>query len=293
MKLGALATLILLAAIAISGCAGGSKGAPVGSSSSAALITAGDDPEGGAIRGRVVDDEMLPVGRAKVGIVALRLETETDGEGSFAFSQIPAGRYVVAASALGYEQATAAVEVLAGETAQTTITLRAIKIEVPYNETLTYRGRMTLGFLYVPWSGIFDDLERNVDVPNPTNDRFAFNWTFKDNKYPTEEVFELVWTPAVATGTVLSMLYFVPDPDDPAGLDSHTILSKTGSSVLVGNVTSEQLEAAAKKYPKGSFIMGIYPDDTEVIANQDFTLYRTLFFHGPPPPGFSVLASKA
>ncbi len=250
----------------------------------------------GAIEGVVLNDEGLPVSGAEVALVELGLEEGTGDDGAFVFTAVPVGQHTVAVSKLGFESAARKILVEDGATAQTEFNLVTIAVqEDPYHLTTTYDGKITLGVLLVPWSGIFQDLHRAYGTPNPSEDVYFFNWTvYADDAYPESQLIEVEWTPTTGvTGQNLNPLYLTSGPELA---DQHVIYSAPTDglpSPIRIEVTQNELESAHKAYPESDFEFGIYPPASELTLEQRFTFYRTDFFVAAHPADWSYLPEAA
>jgi len=139
MRVGAAlaATLFLL----VSGCVGTS-----GSSSQVPPpATAEKTDDTGGIEGTVVDDELVPISKAQVGLAQRNASTQTGEDGGFAFSRIEPGAYTIVAARLGYFEAYKQVTVIAGEITKVQLTLDRIPISEPaFNETWKIRDQLPI-----------------------------------------------------------------------------------------------------------------------------------------------------
>jgi hypothetical protein len=279
------AILALSLSLLLAGCTGSSEPKSPDPSTSPPAT----DGETGAVRGVVQSDELMPL-KADVLLKELDRAVVAAEDGSFEFSLVPVGKHTLLADKLGYQPLGATIEVVAGATTWKNFTLQPVPVAIePYNITTPYEGRMTCGTLLVPWCGIFQDFQGAYGTPNPTNERYAFNWTWKtEAEYPVAQVLELVWEPTTgATGQTLEVLYFTAGSE----IDSHVIASGSGGTPLRHVVTRDALIAAYKAYPDSDFIYGVYPPLDGLTADQKFTLYRTDFFGEEPPEGWSFLST--
>jgi len=88
----------------------------------------------GSVRGTVKDSENQPVQRATVVVNTTNLRTETDPQGSYQISNVPAGEWTITASKNGYTPESKLVYVEAGQTVTVNFTL------APVTSTGTVRG---------------------------------------------------------------------------------------------------------------------------------------------------------
>jgi hypothetical protein len=99
--------------------------------------------ETGGIEGKILTDELQPIKRAQVSILVLGKNTTSAEDGSFAFSDLPAGKVTLVAAALGYRQATRSVDVVIGEIAKGDMLLENIPASMPsFEEVQKFGGTL-------------------------------------------------------------------------------------------------------------------------------------------------------
>ncbi|MBI2078154.1 MAG: carboxypeptidase regulatory-like domain-containing protein [Euryarchaeota archaeon] len=100
----AILSTVMVAFVALAGCASSSSGTPAEASVAPASPPQYDDSTG-AVVGVVTDDEAVPVAGAEVGIAGEghTQTTTTDAMGAFTLSRIPPGGYQLFAQRLGFE----------------------------------------------------------------------------------------------------------------------------------------------------------------------------------------------
>ncbi|MGB1697203.1 MAG: carboxypeptidase-like regulatory domain-containing protein [Thermoplasmatota archaeon] len=138
--------LVLFTAILLAGCATPAPEPAVGS----------DEPADGtgAISGLLIDDRFRPLAGALVKLNELQLETRTDENGEFGFTNLPPGDYTLNATAPGHETKTLQATVTAGETTQA---------QIPASRTFSTGGQVS-----VHQFTLFTECQANavaVDVP--------------------------------------------------------------------------------------------------------------------------------
>ncbi len=84
----------------------------------------------GEIRGKVFDENKSPIPFANVILLGTKLGSSTDLEGRFVISNIPAGKYKLQVSVLGFETKIIEVNLLQSKTIELNITLKQIAIEL-------------------------------------------------------------------------------------------------------------------------------------------------------------------
>lgn len=287
-------TVVVTLLVLLAGCAG--SGAPKDAPAEPRVPVGEASYEGnetqseaaaavGGIEGTVVDEEQIPLAGVKIAVAELKLEVLSDSNGSFAFLDVPVGRHELYTQLIGYESAARSVEVMEGETSDVSFVLVRLAAIVAYHATTTYAGKMTCGAALVPWCGVFDEANQVYGTPNPTNERWLFNWTYPGGEAPAQMVSELVWQPA--TGYTAKAFIVALLIDDAIAQDEEgpsPVRMVTEGSVIAGKLKSN---------PNYKFQIGIYPTLMDLVVDQRFTLHRTDFYGEPAPEGWSFLTEAA
>ncbi len=138
-SLRGFAVALLVISVALAGCAGGSAG-------EAEAPTASATDETGAIEGRIVTDEWLPIAGAEVTLLPPDQTVRTDQGGAFAFNDVEPGSYRLIAVKIGYYQNTAQVDVEAGNVYEVDLPLDAVPVAPPPKTVVTeFHGNVTVG----------------------------------------------------------------------------------------------------------------------------------------------------
>ena len=108
--------------------------------------------ESATLRGQVLNDELLPIEGAQVGILAPQLVVLSDAEGRFVLPGVPPGSITVFASALGYATATKSVDVsLEAPPPDLLFTLVTVPVDGPRHVTDVFKIALTgYGFKATP-----------------------------------------------------------------------------------------------------------------------------------------------
>lgn len=276
---------MILASLA--GCVSGEGGAPAASPSPSSTVAVAPPSETsaadetGSVEGVVTDEEAVPLAGADVLLRELTIQAKTDPNGSFAFTSVPPGKYSVIVALVGYVDEGKSVQVLAGEVSEVTFQLVRLAVVESYHTTHLWKGKMSCGAVLVPWCGIMDEANQDYGTPNPTEERWLFNWTYASSVVPAQVIFELVWTPTLPQTaqrfTILALTGFTGQ--------------STGPSVLRLEVDGDQFDEVEED-PDEYFRVGVYPD-IEPVVDQRFDFYRTDFYGTPAPEGWSVLNETA
>lgn len=280
-----LTTIATFLALILSGCVGGESKAddPAGASETpvGTVSAEGGVDQTGTIRGVVTDDELVPIKNATVAVKDTKLQVVTNDGGAFEFLQVPFANYTIFVQALGYQTGQKAARLDADRPeAELKFELVSLVIAEPYHTTNTWAGKMSCGLALVPWCGILDELNQDYGTPNPTNERWLFNWTIPGGVAPSNTVFELAWTASIpGTATEFALL----------GLSgfSNTV---SGSSVLRMEIDGESWADDLKKDKNYKFQIGVYPELVDPVVDQRYDLHRSDFFVEPSPEGWSYLA---
>ncbi len=143
-----IAAILLLIAIAFSGCSEASEVPPnvEGPTKAEEGLQATDST--GVIRGVVVDDAIAPLAGVTVSIKALELSATTLDDGSFGFADLEPGVHVLQASKPGYTttQSTATVEAAIDKPPIVRIQLPLAPGTAPYIVPYQFDGIMTCSF---------------------------------------------------------------------------------------------------------------------------------------------------
>lgn len=140
---------VLLGLAVIAGCTSTST-------TDAMSSVAGLDEDHGVVSGTVLDEALAPISDVRMtlgnGEIQFGLEpaVTTSEDGTFAFSGVPVGSYVVSASKPNYENASTEVVVFAGETTYIRVTLTGISGPAPYRLLFVKTGIVgcTVSFVY-------------------------------------------------------------------------------------------------------------------------------------------------
>lgn len=199
----------------LSGCAGSEE-----TPAAAVQFVAGScsyDADAGAVSGRVLNEELMPLADAKVQLRELSRETSTAADGGFCFSDVAAGRYTIDLLKLGYNALSRAIDVAPGRISTLSAVLKAIPpLGEPRSEILgPFQGFMECRMATVSSSGQcgFLPVVGNV-VSNSTgpilfpNDKIFYDFTKITAKDWSQIVFESRWKPSTyATNPKMTQVF--------------------------------------------------------------------------------------
>ena len=280
---GPLVAILLAIGLLMAGCTTASSNAVPASGDdgvapSAQPAQASDTT--GAIAGLVVDDSLQPIAGALVGLQDQPVTATTDVGGSFTFNGLLPGRYVVLANALGYQAASKAADVVAGEVVNAQVVLAPLPTAIPFPETLQFNGLIECGW-GIQGAGTGNCLPiqfllQQTGTPNPTNTQIIGLFQHSDAPSIVQGVFEMAWDPSAAT-TAAELLLNV-ELEQTGAIGGNVYGSASGSSplrvvtddepwaALTGEATNDQVQT--RTFPAARL-------PPTFVLNQRFTVYAT------------------
>lgn len=320
MRIHVLALVLLTPALL--GCLGGDDDAGGESLQKArASVTASL----GGIEGTVTDGAIQPIEAATVTLLGVNRTTETESDGSFAFSEVEPGTYTISFELDGFVPTTKDTEVKAGRIAFVDVILAQRFTEEPFTQELELAGFFECGFaagVHIPppaniSSGIISYPvcgDVNDRANNATNDRFEH---FFELEAPVHTVIiETHWQPG--TGGFSDQLWvdMVPQGFHCGSISTcnWSFIDHWGPNPLTGRIDQakfqevqdffiEQCEDGEDEWCGYSFFdegwplwLRVYPRwecqpaglQTCVLLQQDFTHLVTAFYNAPAPEGYSI-----
>lgn len=279
----AAALALLLVAPPLAGCLEGNEPTDVASVAASNVI-----------RGQVVDPALSPLAGARIELATRNASALADAEGRFRFNRVPDGEFLIVASLAGYRSVVNRVTVAAGADREITLTLEPLPTETPYAETVEKRGFVSCGAAV-----------RTGDHGDSAN--YAVTCGEQDPNDQRELLFEVTVGEGVS-GIVLELAWTARNPGSRV-FDFHAeqVLAETDAPRPLGGTEGAGYtsiiipQSVAREYflgggvirtrtePTGSFLDEESPSDAALVAQQDFTVYATVFYFAPPPPGWSVL----
>ena len=322
MKVSIVALLAVLIA-SLSGCTQGGAAPVSGETEVPAAPPAKFDENSGGIEGTVFDEEGAPVPNVQVAVQSASAEplsAATDVTGRFSFSNLAPGTHQVFASALGYESAAKAVQVVAGESSPAQFVLIKITVIESYYETIPFKGFFDCTWVIPLSSGPCGYVgTTNGTTGNPMEPLWVNSkrkWNYPVGPGVMSVLHDLTWTPgSFATGTKMAMtLSHGPLEDGTLRPGGHWFCNAAGTNPASLHWEREDLEddgecltggqgsvdTPATIDPEGmmlqSFVStgaGANPagGDLPIGAayQQPFELYVSVFYGTVAPDGFSAL----
>ncbi len=282
--------IALLVMTALAGCA--EEGAPVEDTET----TAADDQvkataTTGVIRGVVVDATVTPIEGAAIRIASLELETVSLADGSFGFSGLEPGSYVLDVAKIGFGKvkASAAVEAGVDKPAIVRIQLEADAESLPQAITYTFNGYIECSWVAMAVALAMCSVPEIVGID--LGDEFI---TYIDvESIPTFVQSEMIWDATQAAGDSLQLNVYDGTTSGPMGTngpspqflradrafwENGTGGSKNGSPMLAdGTQVSFRVFAGWLAGTEGPFGWGV-----GVTLSQQFTMYNTIFTNITP-----------
>lgn len=261
----------------------------------------------GVVRGVVVDESIVPVADADVTLSVPGDErvAATDGEGRFAFGRVPAGTYLLNVSSLLHlpVQTSVTVEPGVAEPDLVKVQLSRRFAQDPYLEQTQFNGRINCGYSLLISAPCVIDYTMII-VPGGaapqlngiTGDVRRFVLPVRDGWQSM--VMEMVWEPSLsATSESLSLTASFFERTS-----SHTYTGTAGPSPLRLQMDVDPARTHPDWVPpegKEDFLMFVNPSTAgsglpaALNVEQEFELFRTDFYYGAPPEGWSLVEGDA
>ena len=287
---GLLACLLL--SLALAGCADDSPAAAPADEDFSDLGLQADGTTG-IIRGVVVDEAIRPIAGVAIALTgASTASTQTNADGLFGFSRLAPGTYFLSASKPGHVPVQQSVEVAAGQAdpPTTRILLAADPETRPYSETYQFEGYIACSASFVA-AGL-----AACSTAGLPNDKFIVEYPIEQP--PTWVQSEMHWTSTQAASPELDIVYsrdgdgallhnwaedFGPSPlliqADSALAAANGIGDGTNLLVRVFNQPVQGTEPPCVERP----VLGGCTTGVGVTAQQQFTIYTTVFYGYAPP----------
>lgn len=301
------ALIFIVGSIAFAGCVGGAESAAPEAGASSTVDAGsgtGSVVEGGAIEGRVLDDELNALPAAQVALLNTTVQAITDESGAFKILGVAPGTYSLVAAKLGYESRALKVLVEPGQTSYVNLTLAALPTGEVYYSTfhrtelidcMMHLGIWVSACSY-PYTAVYLTAHQNgvnlsqYGVPDDIQEnRVRFNISLG---FGVEEVVsEMIWT-ANTPASDLLMLRTCKMDYDPVIDDctQHGIASGMSPLRFDWKVPNADRPAQPGETKWAmSLIWPAFDEDPGVILEQKVDVYHTSFFGGKAPDDWSVL----
>jgi hypothetical protein len=266
----------------------------------------------GSIGGVVFDDERLPIADARLTLTERDESTTSDGGGRFVFLHVPPGTYTLRAVAGGHERGEQRVTLQPGEGLVVRIELRLIPSPKAYFETdigALYHTCMLYTLLYVshctaPYTTAYEAASRQgVSLgaygvpPDLAENVYRHNFTVGPDH--TGIVSELEWR-ANSEATeymwlTLNCGWYDPVSDGcapPGQGAAPTFAGRRGPSPLRAQWVHPEPSWLPWVIAKAR-VTGDLDQYAGASVDQRLTVYNTVFYFGPAPEDWSVLATAS
>lgn len=254
----------------------------------------GSGDEGNALpplHGWIFDPALVPIPDVRIEASAgnVTLDVETDPDGFYGVDGLPVQTpVVVIARAEGFISASKTATLSEGTALQLNFTLQPQPVIVPYHDTHHFDGRIVCQYTVESDPATFN----NECGPGNNENQ----WQIRVGENFAGAVVEIGWDENTPASRYLRGVIECATPAG-CGDDTPVFADEPGDSVLrleVGNLL-------AKKYmPEGGIMLLTVTVDpandaneagtgAAMAVNQPFEVIASVFYHEPPPPGFSVV----
>ncbi|HLE47526.1 MAG TPA: carboxypeptidase-like regulatory domain-containing protein [Candidatus Thermoplasmatota archaeon] len=153
------------------------------------------------VTGSVVDTEVVPIANATVATDPPSLLMETKTDGSFELGPLPAGPITIIAEKQGYESARMELTLTDGEKRKVSLVIKPMAADVPFTETLPFKGYLVCHVVAVLPSPLSGGLNApcaaatdTVFGPGTLPDRWIFPFKIEKRGFTTL-LLEMTWQP--------------------------------------------------------------------------------------------------
>ena len=263
----------------------------------------------GSIKGTVSSDLFEPLGAAVVTIIETSASTTVALNGEFTINNVAPGRYTLFTTAVGYQSASGAVEVRAGEVTGVQITLRPLASDDPYVDAWDVAGTISnsviwhveppgVGCIIIPAPVL--DIKSCGGLGGGSHTHEFVNVTADVMTH----IVELVWDPAGPLGEYLALDYMCEDvPRGNGGAvldDKHPCYFADPEAKSPLGIRVDHAHQETNGYTwEGDWASRIFANygmlgtydltgvDAGVAYQQKFTYYFTVFHKAAAPEGYS------
>ncbi|MGB1585658.1 MAG: carboxypeptidase-like regulatory domain-containing protein [Thermoplasmatota archaeon] len=297
--------LLLLLSLTLAGCAEETAGPTPAEEGPVAQF----DEVTGAVRGVVVDEQVVPV--AGVTVTLADTSTTTDADGSFVFNNVVPGSYVLEASSPLHNGVQQTITVAAGEATDVVkIQMTRLFSEDPYVEPFQFKGRLACHLqagLTAPCVTDFTQIVPGCGNGCVPQLRTALgdsrDFIYEITGGWQTHVVELTWKPtSVATSQNLGIIV----RDFAPGGANHQYASSGGSDPVWLRIDCcdphptqggpHSLAIPPEGYDNIMHFTGVRTEDGQPAAlavEQEFEVFLHTFYYGIPPEGWSFLAGDS
>lgn len=272
--------LIILVLVAIGGCADASVPATVPDAQGPSTFEAGADPNvAGTISVLVMDESLLPISGATVGLRGLDAVLTTTEVGRVEFHGLQPGDYVVEVQALGFQPVARRTTVGAGALVEESITLKQVALDVPFHRLSVFRGMISCGASLVVTA---------LSLNCTGNERMRFDFPVDGNL--RSMVDEAVWTKNNALGADRLRLWLAQNDTTVATIsfECSYVVAHGSSPIALAFHGSFGCNTAEGGLMTSWLRTPLEVGALAVIVEQPFMMYVTEFYGEPAPDGYAA-----
>lgn len=270
--------VLLLVAPALAGCASDSE-AP-------ALTTLAM----GTLEGTVVDASLAPLPGAVVSVDGANATTTADATGLFRLV-VPPGEYLVLATAAGHRGGALRAAPGPGETAKLQFMLAALPTLSPDVQVQEGHGLLSCGGAFF----VGEQEEHLACGSQDPNQRTSVEFTAGSLHGLEGAVVEVVWEPTTQAATMLGISVWSTSGEGEEFL-AYGEMASPAALTIPGRVLAENVSPGrplrVEVTPTGSLTDEEANLDAGLALQQPFAVYVSMFYHQPPPAGYSVLQAS-
>lgn len=269
MSLNAAAAALLLAALALAGCANGGPGGTVEVEVGPGHVVEFEEPpkpSHGIVSGIVGDDALYPLPEATVIVVGMGLTGVSDKNGRFAILDVPTGLYILEGRKKDHETVQTTVDVQPGEIARAVLLLGRLPPTDPYHTTVQQDAFVEFA------APLFGAIGRNTTL------EFS-----RDPSRAVTLVAESTWEGTIQSTVDKPLTYTLEERD------LRVIVTDAAANPFVLH-----LDARILPPEQDAFRLTVEPrwSDPVVMVQARGQVFATLFYNAPAPPGWSILAGN-
>jgi hypothetical protein len=261
----------------------------------------------GALEGRVVDDEALPVRNATVALLGHNGTAVTNAAGEFRFGVVNQGDYILIVRRAGFVERQVGVSVAGEDATRVTVVLEPAAPPVPYvDDSAIFDGYISFAMqARSPVDGKRYNVTGSSGTAMPEQFRTVSDGhiEFGDGWHSVQ--MELDWqaTTDYAEHLLLAMVSGWKANAESYCVFNHALMQRGGTSPQVARLDVEPYRQLIKETPqlcspgpgqKGALYFEVHPfsgdDLVAAYVEQRFTVYSTVAYNAPLGDAYSRLA---
>lgn len=282
-------TALLLLSLALAGCSDEPPAPAADDEQTFDELGGGVTADTGLIRGIVLDPTIVPIADVTVRLLGPGLETTTNEDGAFVFSDLEPSTYFLEVEKVGYNSTQASAVVEAGVERPPIVKVQLLPnpSALPFYEEFHNKGYYTCATSAFTLCNFLDGVLCSVDNCNALDDNMVI--TVPIQKPPTWINSEMVWESTQVLGQNLDFYLEWVKKDDPS--DWSTQRTVEGPSPLL--LTVDEAEAASHDFGVTNDMrhrtFPMLTDPTSVIMiDQPWDTYTHIFYNYAPYEGWRI-----